>query len=179
MTLNDNPHTPLGRDLTEPVVADPALQGAVWFLGALIQKRLTGADTADRLAVLEHTGDRGYNSPMHRHVGDDETFLVLDGTIQFTADGEVRAAGSGAAIFVPRQSVHGFVVASPEARFITLHTPAGFDRFVTEAGSPALADAGERSLHAPADIRMPDPAELTAIAANYGIEIVGPPPAIV
>jgi hypothetical protein len=65
-------------------------------------------------------------------------------------------------------------VTSPGAKFLTLHTPPGFDRFLTEAGAPAVQ--GERDLHRAAGASAPSPKELTAIAARYGIEIVGPPP---
>ena len=46
--------------------------------------------------------------------------------------------------------------------------PAGFDRFVVEAGEPAQ----ERILPPPAP---PDIAKLDAAGAKYGIETVGPP----
>lgn len=159
-------------------IADPDAQQAVWFLGALIRERIGGSSTGDALAVLEHTGHRGYNSPMHRHTRDDETFVVLDGQVELTVDGEHHVAEAGSAIWLARQSLHGFVVASAGAKFLTLHTPAGFDRFTVEAGAPARVDEGERAIHQPDSIVPPSPEELTRIAATYGIEIVGPPPGI-
>jgi len=72
---------------------------------------------------------------------------------------------------LPRQLPHAFVVTSPQARFLTLHTPAGFDEFTLAAGSPAVAPFEE-----PPDELPPDPAVLAATAASYGIEILGPPP---
>jgi quercetin dioxygenase-like cupin family protein len=159
-------------------VADADARRAVWFLGALVRERIGGDATGDALAVLEHTGHRGYNSPMHRHLRDDETFVVLDGTLELTVDGEHHVAHAGAALWLARQSLHGFVVASAGAKFLTLHTPAGFDRFTLEAGSPAHVEEGERSIHQPDSIVPPSPEELTRIAATYGIEIVGPPPAL-
>lgn len=73
---------------------------------------------------------------------------------------------------------HGFVVASHGARFLTLHTPAGFDRVVSEAGTRAEVSSAEREIHVPDCVHLPSPEELTRIAAKYGIEIVGPPPPI-
>jgi quercetin dioxygenase-like cupin family protein len=159
-------------------IADPDAQRAVWFLGALVRERVAGFSTGDALAVLEHTGHRGYNSPMHRHLRDDETFVVLDGKLELTVDGEHHVAEAGAALWLARQSLHGFVVASPGAKFLTLHTPSGFDKFTLEAGAPAHVNEGEREIHQPDSIVPPTPEELTRIAATYGIEIVGPPPAI-
>jgi hypothetical protein len=64
------------------------------------------------------------------------------------------------------------VVTSPQAQFLTLHTPAGFDKFVLAAGEPAAATA----TMPPEELLPLDPARLAAIAASYNIEIVGPPP---
>ena len=56
------------------------------------------------------------------------------------------------------------------ARLLTMTTPAGFAEFVRAAGSPAT----DRS--APAAVHL-DPARLAEIAARFGIEVTGPPPA--
>ena len=63
------------------------------------------------------------------------------------------------------------VVTSPQARFLTLHTPGGFDRFTLAVGTPA---AGTTTT--PPEEVPPDPAALAAMASSYGIEILGPPP---
>jgi quercetin dioxygenase-like cupin family protein len=157
------------------VISDADTQTAVWFLGALVRTRLDSAASDDALAVLDHQGRSGYNSPLHRHLHDEETFVVLDGSVQFTADGEDHVAVAGSAILVPRRTVHGFVVTSPSARFLTLHTPGGFDRFTNRVGFPATRPV-DADASAPSDAPVPSPEELTRIAAEYGIEIVGPPP---
>jgi quercetin dioxygenase-like cupin family protein len=156
-----------------PVILAPEVQQAVWFLGALVRIRAGGDATAGDLAVLEHQGERGYNSPMHRHLADEETFFVIDGEVRIEVDGEAHLAGAGAVAFLPRQLPHGFVVTSPQARFLTLHTPAGFDRFTLAAGTPVAATATM-----PPEQLPPDPAALAAMAGSYGIEVVGPPPAL-
>lgn len=65
---------------------------------------------------------------------------------------------------------HGFVIASPQARFLTLHTPGGgFDELVAETGVPLLDGEPTQVGHGP------DPEELTRISASHGIRIMGPP----
>ena len=155
-----------------PAVLTPGEQRAVWFLGALIRIRAGGESTGGRLAILEHTGPRGYNSPLHRHEADQETFFILDGEVRVEVGGQAVSAGPGTAAFLPRQLPHAFVVTSAQARFLTLHTPAGFDRFTIAAGSPAHSPFETT----PLDELPPDPAALAAIAASYGIQILGPPP---
>jgi hypothetical protein len=97
---------------------------------------------------------------------------ILDGELRVEVGGQSVMAGPGTAAVLPHQIPHAFVVTSPRARFLTLHTPAGFDGFTLSAGSPALSPFEE-----PPDEPPPDLAALTATAASYGIEILGPPPA--
>ena len=134
----------------------------LWFLGELIQIRAGADATGGRLAIVEHQAERGLASPVHRHRVDDETFLVLEGELRVEVDGQARAAGAGAVAFLPRGLPHAFVVTSPQARYLTIHTPAGFDQFAIAAGTSVDAT---------------DSAALAAMAAEYGIEILGPPPA--
>ena len=96
---------------------------------------------------------------------------MLDGELRVEVGGEARAAGPGAVAFLPRQLPHAFVVTSPQARFLTLHTPGGFDRFTLAAGMSA---AGTTTM--PPEEEPPEPAGLAAMPSSYGIEIMGPPP---
>jgi hypothetical protein len=40
---------------------------------------------------------------------------------------------------LPRRLRHAYVVTSATARFLTLHTPSGFEQFAAEVGQPAQA----------------------------------------
>lgn len=96
---------------------------------------------------------------------------MIDGEVRVEVGGEAHTAGPGAVAFLPRQLPHAFVVTSPQARFLTLHTPGGFDRFTVDVGTPAAGTT------MPPEEVPPDPAALAAMASSYGIEILGPPPA--
>lgn len=154
-----------------PAILPPEAQKAVWFLGALVQIRAGGDATGGQLAILEHRAERGYGTPLHRHDAADETFLVLDGELRVEVDGQAHAAGAGAVAFLPRKLPHALVVTSPQAWYLTLHNPAGFDRFTLSAGTPVTTNA-------PPDGPPPDPATLAALAEAHDIEILGPPPTL-
>ena len=79
----------------------------IWFLGSLVKVPLSSADTGNSLAVLEHSGERGYNAPMHRHTFDDETFIVLEGSIHAVVDGETYKPGAGSTLYLPKGTLHG------------------------------------------------------------------------
>jgi quercetin dioxygenase-like cupin family protein len=95
---------------------------------------------------------------------------VLEGELRVDVDGQSRTAGAGTAAVLPRKLPHAFVVTSPRAVFLTIHTPAGFDQFTLAAGAAAHAT------DPPSADLPPDPAALAAMASRYGIEILGPPP---
>ena len=150
----------------------PEEQHAVWFLGSLVHIRLGGAQTGGQLAVIHHQGERGFGSPRHRHLLADETFLVLEGELSVEFDGDFQRAGPGSAVFLPRQRSHAFVITSPMARYVTLHTPADFDALILASGS-VTAPAGGAPPAGSSDL-----AELTRMAREHSIEILGPPPSL-
>jgi quercetin dioxygenase-like cupin family protein len=83
---------------TAPIIASVLpedVQQTVWFLGALVRIRAGADSTAGNLAILEHHGQRGYGSPLHRHDADEETFLVLDGELRVEVGGQAHVAGAG------------------------------------------------------------------------------------
>ena len=157
--------------VTGSVISGPDTQVAVWFLGALSQLRVTGEQTGGAFALADHLARRGNASPVHVHDRDDETFVVLDGELRvFVGDGE-HTAGPGTVAVLPRCVRHAYVVTSATARFLTLHTPAGFEQFATEVGEPAQALALP-----PPPAGPPDFAALTQAAARHQITILAPPP---
>jgi quercetin dioxygenase-like cupin family protein len=144
-----------------PTLTTPDTQRVISFLGELYRVRVSGADTAGGFAVLDTEARRGHGSPMHVHRNDSEVFLVLSGTLRVVVDGREHEAGEGSAAVLPAGRPHGFVIVTPTARYLTLHHGPAFEQF-------AAAAAGEGD-------DIPDPARLTAIAAEHGIDIVGPP----
>ncbi len=132
-----------------------------------------GADqTEGRLFQLLGRDCRGGAPPLHIHHREDETFCVLSGEITFFLDDQRIEATNGDFVFLPKGVPHAFVVKSERTEYLATFSPAGAERFFAEvaprvvAGEPAPPPS------------QPDPEEFARIAASYGIEIVGPPPAL-
>ena len=157
--------------VTGSVISGPDAQTAIWFLGALAQVRVSGEQTGGAFALADHLAQRGNASPVHVHDRDDETFFVLDGELRVFAGEEEHAAGPGTVAVLPRRLRHAYVVTSATARFLTLHTPAGFERFAAEVGEPARA-----LTLPPPPAGPPDFAALAQAAARHHITILDPPP---
>ena len=82
-----------------------------------------------QLTVLEFDvfGD-GYDGPdPHTHDDHTDSFLVLEGEVEFTAGDETVVLGPGGFISSPPGARHGFRSAGGRAKVLNLHTPgAGF-----------------------------------------------------
>jgi hypothetical protein len=103
--------------------------------------------------------------------GADETFFVLDGELRVFAGEKDYTAGPGTVAVLPRRLRHAYVVTSATVRFLTLHTPAGFERLAAEVGEPA-----QTLTLPPLPARPPDFAALAQAAARHHITILAPLP---
>ena len=163
--MTTTPTTP-----TAPIALQPDEGEALWFLGVLATIKATAESTNGRVAVIEHLAPRGSGSPLHVHHNEDEWFYVTEGELTFWTGGQVTTASAGSFVYLPRDVPHTFLVSSPEARFLLVVEPAGFEGFVREMSEPA----DQRTLP-PATVQPPSPEQMTATAAKYGLDIVGPP----
>lgn len=156
--------------VSEPIVRDTDDGTASWFLNSLVTTRVTGDDTDGAFAVLEHLLPPEYETPYHVHQNEDEISYLLEGEITLHTERGTLTASSGQTLLAPREQPHGFRVTSADpARRLVFLTPAGYEAFFHEVGSPAET----RTLPEPSE---PDQERLASIAAEYDIEILGPLP---
>src|SRR5215475_3077645 len=145
-----------------------AMNTTLWFADTRVRVLVAEETTS----VIESEARSGNMPPLHVHHNDDETFYVLEGELSvISADGEVRL-GAGEAAFAPRGVPHCYRVESEVARWIVSTTDGGFASFVEAASVPAEHDG-----FAPDEL-MPAPERLGALAAEQGIELLGPPGAL-
>jgi quercetin dioxygenase-like cupin family protein len=142
---------------------------ALWVFGSLGLIKAAGDKTAGRVTVIEFLAPEGSGSPLHVHHREDEWFYVTEGALTFWVGGEVIEAPAGSFVYGPRDVPHTFVVSSPQARFLLVAEPAGFEDFVR-----ALARPASTLTIPPMEPPPSDPAPLLAAAAEHGIEILGP-----
>jgi quercetin dioxygenase-like cupin family protein len=143
---------------------------ARWFIGALAIIKSTGEETGGAMAVVELRAAEGFGSPLHVHTLEEEWFYVVEGALTIWVGGQVIEAPAGSFVFGPKDVPHTFVVRSPEARFLLGTQPAGFDEFIRAASTPA-----ERLELPPVPPSEADLEAVVPIAAEYGMEITGPP----
>jgi quercetin dioxygenase-like cupin family protein len=141
------------------------------FLSTLSLVKASRAATNNVLAVVEQRLPAGFAPPPHIHHNEDEAFYLLSGQIVAQVGEQQFDARAGSFLWLPRDVQHGFTVsADGPCTILVITTPAGFDGFVADVGSPTTTTD---RLPEP---REPDVPRLMEISERYGIEMVGPPP---
>ena len=157
-------------DLAEPYLLRSGEGESLWFLGNLATIKTAGAHTRGALTVVEFLNPPGFAPPVHRHLAEDEAFYILEGHAQFRCGDQRFDAGPGDFVLLPVNLPHTFLVGPDRPlRSLQITTPAGFEAFAAEVGTPAT----ERRLPDPGPV---DPAALGHAAARHAVELLGPPP---
>lgn len=144
----------------------------LWFLNTWVTVRISESDGQDRVSILEHRAPFGDSPPLHIHHTEDEIFQVLEGDFLFVIGGQEHQLRAGEMILAPKGIPHQYLIQSKQGgRWTTTTVPGDFERFVHMMARPA-----ERQALPPAGAPSPEAIQhLTKTAADYGIEIVGPP----
>jgi quercetin dioxygenase-like cupin family protein len=83
------------------------------------------ATTGGAYVEMDCTAAPGSRTMIHRHPQQEETYDVLEGTLEVFRDGQWRAVGAGESLTVPPGTVHGFRnTGDLPVRFLNKHQPA-------------------------------------------------------
>jgi quercetin dioxygenase-like cupin family protein len=134
----------------------------IWFLRNRVHFHISATQTGGAFALLESTGPAGDHTPLHVHHADDEGFYVLEGELTLWVGDDKHVLRAGESILAPHGVPHTVRV-DRDGRWLVTSTPAGFEAFVRAVGSTEPQAA------------LPSPDELARVAAEHGIEILGPP----
>lgn len=130
---------------------------------------LTAAHTGGSHSLVISDAVVGAAPPYHRHTAE-ETFLILEGTFEFISEGTAYIAGPGGVVYIPGSAPHTFRCTQPGPRGVgkvaVIIAPAGLEGFFDEV--ERLRAAGTRLTSE----------VIASHAAPYGIELLGPEPAI-
>lgn len=145
--------------MVTPFATAPGQGDRFVFLGHDFAELATGARTGGAFGLHEIVQRRGGEPPLHVHRREDEAFYLLEGRMTFFVGDRELAAEPGTLVFCPRGVPHSFTVDTDEARLLQLCAPGGLEAF--------FSSWRERPF---------DPEAMAAAMAEYGVEIVGPPP---
>jgi quercetin dioxygenase-like cupin family protein len=159
-------------DIAAIRTADPSGQSSAhWTWSRLFIVHVSGEETDERLSLVEGLLPADAMTPLHVLPRAGQILYVLEGELTAYLPGVSRVLRPGDAMYQPVGVPQTHRVTSSEpARVLAITTPAGFERFVAEAGRPA-----ESLTLPPPEESPPDLERLAAIAAQHGIELLAPP----
>jgi quercetin dioxygenase-like cupin family protein len=111
------------------------------------------------LGLVHQDVPAGDMPPLHVHRNEDEGFYCLGGEITLYLPGEAVTLWAGDFFLAPRDVPHTYETGADGARVLVSSTPSGFERFVVEVAA----------------LEAVSPEILGRVAAEHGIEILGPP----
>ena len=144
----------------------PQEQPVIKIGGLEIRYLMDGTETGAGSGMFELTVAPGARvPPAHSHSNNEEIVYVLEGTLRYSVDGEMRDLKPGERMFSPRNSVHAF--SNPHdrpARALIVLTP--------DIGAQYFRDIAE-VVGAPGG---PGPGKMAEVMTRYGL-VLAPPPA--
>ena len=116
-----------------------------WVLG----HKVTPHDTSgDYDLMIAETPAQMQGPPPHLHHSYKESFLIVEGEMEFMVNGEIRQVKAGESVDIPPGTLHTFSNKSDQpCKWINIHSPKGFRDFFEEMGVPVAAeDSFQKSL---------------------------------
>ncbi|WP_422082487.1 cupin domain-containing protein [Ulvibacterium sp.] len=116
-----------------------------WVLGHRVTPHETMGDY-DLMVAETPPGVQG--PPPHLHNSFKETFLIIEGEMEFFVNGDTRIVKAGESVDIPPKTLHTFTNKSDKlCKWVNIHSPKGFRDFFEQIGVPEdQENAIEKSL---------------------------------
>jgi mannose-6-phosphate isomerase-like protein (cupin superfamily) len=103
-----------------------------WVLG----HKITPHDTSgDFDLMFAETPSKVQGPPPHFHKSLKESFLIIEGEMEFIVNGEIKVLKAGESIDIPPNTIHTFSNTSDNpCKWINIHSPKGFRSFFEDMG---------------------------------------------
>ncbi|PQB03802.1 cupin domain-containing protein [Aureitalea marina] len=139
-----------------------------WVLG----HKVTPYDTTGNYdLMMAETPPHVPGPPPHSHHHMEESFLILEGEMEFIINGAIRTVTAGQSVDLPPNTMHTFSNKTDKpCKWINIHSPKGFRDFFETLGIPeGEQDAQSRS------VSQEIIQQVIQTAADYDMHIPPPP----
>lgn len=106
------------------------------YHGGYFKTLLSPQQSGGGMAILDMVLPKGAEPPPHVHQNEDETFYILNGTVEFTINGKPHRLETGATLFAPRGIPHYFKILTDTAHILTIITPGDLWNYFMEFSEP-------------------------------------------
>ncbi|MEP3836009.1 MAG: cupin domain-containing protein [Algibacter sp.] len=116
-----------------------------WVVGHKVSFHDTSGDYD--LTIIE-TPPQVQGPPPHTHKLYKESFIIIDGEMEFFVNGTIKTLKAGEVLDIPANTLHTFENKGDKTcRFVNIHSPKGFRDFFVEMGiSDDESDAQMKSV---------------------------------
>jgi mannose-6-phosphate isomerase-like protein (cupin superfamily) len=121
-----------------------------------------GDQTDGVCSVIETGGERDVGPPLHIHRDEAEAFYILEGEYVMVLEDQEVTCPAGSFVFIPAGMRHTFRPGAGLCRKLNFYFPAGMVGYFEELGEAVRREDAEEAV--------------AAIAARYGMEVVGAVP---
>ena len=147
-----------------PVETGPSF----WGPGDRYTFLVTGAQSDGAYFIMEATVPPGGGPPPHIHRREQESFYLLDGTLDIRMGDKVVKASTGDFVHIPCGEVHCFTnTGDTTARMLLIFSPGGIEGFFEDS----LEKVTDRTAEQPENMDIVVQRYLEA-APRYGLEFV-------
>lgn len=116
-----------------------------WVLG----HKITTHDTTGDYDLMEAVSPpKVQGPPPHLHHNFKESFLIIEGEMEFFVNGKTMVVKAGESVDIPPLTLHTFSNQSDKpCKWVNIHSPKGFRSFFERIGIPATEEnAVEKSI---------------------------------
>ena len=154
--------------LNKPIYRPAGTGPAFWGPGDLYTFLATGDETDGAYFQLEAIIPPGGGPPPHIHHGEDETFYLVQGSLEMRSEDAVIMAEAGDFVSIPKGTAHTFKnVGDQTAKMIATFIPAGFEKWFEEVFTPA-----EDRTAVPPPVTEELIQKMVMAAEKYGLEFL-------
>lgn len=116
-----------------------------WVLGHKVTPHET---TGDYDLMVAETPPKVQGPPPHFHNSFKESFLIIEGEMEFFVNGNIKVVKAGESVDIPPNTLHTFANKSDKlCKWVNIHSPKGFRNFFEQFGISDNEDnAIEKSL---------------------------------
>ena len=105
--------------------------------------------------------------PFHKHMREDEVFMLIKGTALLWYDDQEMELSEGGIVFLPKNIPHAYRITSKKADLLMINTPAGIEGMFRYAGR-------DKATPRPDGFEI-SPERMAEGADQFGQIILGPP----
>src|SRR5689334_22392091 len=95
-------------NLTQPIILSAAAGTIHNVLGAPYRFLVTSAESSGAFSLIEATAPPDSGVPLHLHTREDETFFILEGTLEIQCGDSAVTVSKNSTAFLPRNIPHAY-----------------------------------------------------------------------